>query len=179
MIELLLSNKKILILIAFIAVLAGEYFYVKHQSNQECQMKLQLLQNEFDKKVAAAQQELHNKEMQLNDMTIKLEKQNVEAKKQIQTINRKYAEYVKSHGGLRDPGKPNSSTNTNGNSNSTPATQSAESAGDRKLSDEATKFLLDLTAEADELKADYSTCYEWANKVQEILKTPHTKTNQQ
>ena len=163
----------------FVAVLVAQFIYVRGVYVNEGDARVQAVELMYQTLQAQAAAALHAKENQLAELNQQMETQNVNAKRKVEEANRRYSNYVSTHG-LRDPGTaPVSRPGANTSAGSANNTQGAQC--NRELSKEASGFLLELTREADELKEDYATCINWTNQVKSTLgaKPKSSSTDQQ
>lgn len=168
--------KTYFLIAAVVFVLGSEFVYVRGVYVNEGNAKVAALKADYDARAAKLAEELHAKEQKLNEVNQELEKQNVDAKKKIDAANKRYAQYVAAHG-LRDPGVQTRPGAAEGGNSGTSG-ESSGSCQNRELSVEASGFLLGITKEADELAADYKTCYDWATKVREIMRSRSSSVQQ-
>ena len=82
-----------------------------------------------------------------------------ESQQELSTLDAKYRQLVRDAGGLRDKGSGDCGDRSNTKSASASGNNDSSS---RVLSEEATEFLLRLTAEADQLREQVLLCQEWA-----------------
>lgn len=165
-----------IIMAAIVAVLACEFVYVRDVYTQQGEARYNELHAQYDALAAEMKIELQNKELALANANQELERKNADSKRKIDEANRRYVDLAKSRG-LWDPGTtPMRTPNGVPNSGSTAGAEGSKC--DRELSAEAGGFLLTITKEADELKADYATCMSWVSKTREILKQKSTPSVQ-
>lgn len=89
-----------------------------------------------------------------------LEKNHAEASRKIDATLADNRRLARELGGLRDPGRRPSCGSTQAGAG--PAADPAGGSAGAELSDEATEFLLELTAEADRAAEYAQTCHAWA-----------------
>lgn len=158
-----------IILAALVALVAGEFFFVRDIYTTKCDVKVQAINEKNLKDTNANLERVRLIEKDLATTKDELEKSNVERKKKVSELHTYYTDYIAKHG-LRDPGRKPSEPAPAVPGNPGAAGNDAGSCNDSRLSDQASGFLLGLTKEANEVKEDYKTCYEWAEKVREALK---------
>jgi hypothetical protein len=164
-----LQYKIYIIIAALAALVAGEFFAVRSHYVTQCEVKIKTINEKNLKDQNTNLEKIRIIEKDLANTKDELERTNVERKKKIADLHAYYADYIAKHG-LRDPGRKTNPTAPAVPGSSGAASDNAGSCEDQRLSDQAGGFLLELTREADEVKADYQTCYEWAEKVRKALK---------
>ena len=102
---------------------------------------------------------LLEKERLIQSRIFDLEKKYHESQQELSEMDAKYRQLVRDAGGLRDKGSGNCSDSSKSKGASTSGNNDSSS---RVLSEEATDFLLRLTAEADALREQVLLCQEWA-----------------
>lgn len=159
---------KIYIIIgALLALMVGEFFFVKDIYVTAGQVEIAKLKNEQLEAISKNKDRIRSTETTLAAAKLELENENVANKRKISEIHTYYTNLVK-RDGLRDPGRKTACDSVPGNPGANGGDQgSGENA---RLSEEASGFLLELTREADEMKADYTTCYKWKTRASEALK---------
>ncbi len=104
-----------------------------------------------------------------NDLSTKLEILHVETNKKLNGVlsdNRKLSAEL---GGLRDPGRRSSCTNTVSSNSSAPSNPK-DTTSDSRLSDEASNFLLEFARDADSAAEYAKTCHDWAEELGKLPK---------
>lgn len=166
MFDIIPPQYKMAVAIAGVVLLMGvEAYFVRDYYVMQGEAKVAKINSDNQQAQIDRDKLIKKEEAKAQAVKDKLEKDNVQAKKDIAAANNRYAAYVRAHG-LRDPGSKTpgeqlpSDSGTASCSNSQPAT-------DGKLSEQASDFLLALTRSADDLAADYKTCRDWAIKMHE------------
>ena len=142
--------------------LTAEYKDAKWGKAVERQKKeaAETMQAETEKVLAA-----ERKNTELNNQ---LEKTHAEQSRKIESSLADNRHIARELGGLRDPGKSNT-TSGMGVPQGTTSSNIANSSAEGQLSREASRFLLDFAEDADQAAAYANACYEWVNR--EKLKT--------
>ena len=151
---------------ALVALIVGEFFFVRDIYVTACDAKVLKIKSDHDEAIKKFKDEVRVKENKLGEVKHELEVQNVESKKKISETHTYYTNRI-ARDGLRDPGRKTPATGL-------PADPVVPGCPERpkcdtRLSEEASGFLLTLTREADEMKSDYATCYSWMTKVKQVL----------
>ena len=151
-----LSVKAILIpvILAFITGL-GAWKYQEHKY----EAIIQAHRAEASQKLQDETMKLLEKERLIQSRIFDLENKYHESQQELSTLDAKYRQLVRDAGGLRDKGSGDCGDRSNAKSASTSGNNDSSS---RVLSEEATEFLLRLTAEADQLREQVLLCQEWA-----------------
>lgn len=114
---------------------------------------------EANQKLQDETMKLLEKERLIQSRIFDLENKYHESQQELSTLDAKYRQLVRDAGGLRDKGSGNCGDRSNAKSASASGNNDSSS---RVLSEEATEFLLRLTAEADQLREQVLLCQEWA-----------------
>ena len=114
---------------------------------------------EANQKLQDETMKLLEKERLIQSRIFDLENKYHESQQELSTLDAKYRQLVRDAGGLRDKGSGNCGDRSNSKSASASGNNDSSS---RVLSEEATDFLLRLTAEADYLREQVLLCQEWA-----------------
>lgn len=114
---------------------------------------------EANQKLQDETMKLLEKERLIQSRIFDLENKYHESQQELSTLDAKYRQLVRDAGGLRDKGSGNCGDRSNAKS---PSTSGNDDSSSRVLSEEATDFLLRLTAEADYLREQVLLCQEWA-----------------
>ena len=114
---------------------------------------------EANQKLQDETMKLLEKERLIQSRIFDLENKYHESQQELSTLDAKYRQFVRDAGGLRDKGSGNCGDRSNAKSASASGNNDSSS---RVLSEEATEFLLRLTAEADQLREQVLLCQEWA-----------------
>lgn len=119
---------------------------------------------EAARQLQVATEKVIETERRHNVIATQLEIQNAEKQTSLDRAladNRRLATQL---GGLRDPGRRESCSSTNGSATAT-AQQSPAQASDGRLSAQATEFLLEFARDADRAAQYANTCYDWIQQV--------------
>ena len=114
---------------------------------------------EASQKLQDETMKLLEKERLIQSRIFDLENKYHESQQELSTLDAKYRQLVRDAGGLRDKGSGDCGDRSNAKSASASGNNDSSS---RVLSEEATEFLLRLTAEADQLREQVLLCQEWA-----------------
>ncbi len=114
---------------------------------------------EANQKLQDETMKLLEKERLIQSHIFDLENKYHESQQELSTLDAKYRQLVRDAGGLRDKGSGDCGDRSNAKSTSASGNNDSSS---RVLSEEATEFLLRLTAEADQLREQVLLCQEWA-----------------
>ena len=114
---------------------------------------------EASQKLQDETMKLLEKERLIQNHIFDLEKKYHESQQELSALDAKYRQLVRDAGGLRDKGSGDCGDRSNATSASTIGNNDSSS---RVLSEEATEFLLRLTAEADQLREQVLLCQDWA-----------------
>lgn len=114
---------------------------------------------EANQKLQDETMKLLEKERLIQSRIFDLENKYHESQQELSTLDAKYRQLVRDAGGLRDKGSGDCGDRSNAKSASASGNNDSSS---RVLSEEATDFLLRLTAEADYLREQVLLCQEWA-----------------
>lgn len=114
---------------------------------------------EANQKLQDETMKLLEKERLIQSRIFDLENKYHESQQELSTLDAKYRQLVRDAGGLRDKGSGNCGDHSNAKS---PSASGNNDSSSRVLSEEATDFLLRLTAEADYLREQVLLCQEWA-----------------
>lgn len=114
---------------------------------------------EANQKLQDETMKLLEKERLIQSRIFDLENKYHESQQELSTLDAKYRQLVRDAGGLRDKGSGDCGDRSNAKSASASGNNDSSS---RVLSEEATDFLLRLTAEADQLREQVLLCQEWA-----------------
>jgi hypothetical protein len=114
---------------------------------------------EANQKLQDETMRLLEKERLIQSRIFDLENKYHESQQELSTLDAKYRQLVRDAGGLRDKGSGNCGDRSNAKS---PSASGNNDSSSRVLSEEATDFLLRLTAEADYLREQVLLCQEWA-----------------
>ena len=152
---------------ALVALVVGEFFFVRDIYVTKWKLEITTIRAENEQAAKEHLEKIRITEADLAAAKLQLENDNVVNKKKIADVNAVHAKYVAEHG-LRDPGRKAPAGNVSCNPGS--VVSNPGPVENARLSEEASGFLLALTREADEMKADFQTCYAWKNKVMQILK---------
>lgn len=114
---------------------------------------------EASQKLQDETMKLLEKERLIQSHIFDLENKYHESQQELSTLDAKYRQLVRDAGGLRDKGSGDCGDRSNAKSASASGNNDPSS---RVLSEEATEFLLRLTAEADQLREQVLLCQEWA-----------------
>ena len=114
---------------------------------------------EANQKLQDETMKLLEKERLIQSRIFDLENKYHESQQELSTLDAKYRQLVRDAGGLRDKGSGNCGDHSNSKS---PSASGNNDSSSRVLSEEATDFLLRLTAEADYLREQVLLCQEWA-----------------
>jgi len=99
-----------------------------------------------------------------NNLTKEMENKNVENKKKINDLYIINRNLSKQYGGLRDPGRTISGVGDQLSAASNTAEYTKNTAYERRLSNEASEFLLEYGKNADEVAEYANICHEWVKK---------------
>lgn len=114
---------------------------------------------EASQKLQDETMKLLEKERLIQSRIFDLENKYHESQQELSTLDAKYRQLVRDAGGLRDKGSGDCGDRSNAKSASASGNNDSSP---RVLSEEATEFLLRLTAEADQLREQVLLCQEWA-----------------
>ena len=108
--------------------------------------------------------EVLQKEREAQERADEIEVKYHDATTEIRTIRNDNARLARELGGLRDPGKRPGATPGLGSTQGTAPGCTHDPAAAGRLSEEATRFLLDFAEDADRAAAYANACYEWVNR---------------
>lgn len=172
--------KTAIILVAVILVLGSvvgltrEYYVTKYESEiNQLVTAHQKVIDKFEKEgielVSKKQEEIIAKQNEINELNERLRKENGEANKRIQALLNRYRDLVNSGYRLQDPGPRSDSSGDSSGSNPGTSTGNPSTAGKRELSAEASRFLLQFGAEADQVVEQYKMCQQYVIEVRKII----------
>lgn len=133
-------------------------------------------ENKYNDKINKIQKEAHNtylaelgkvldRERALQESVQKLEIESNDKLKEINSLRARNRQLVRNAGGLRDPGSRESGNSPKGKDSSTSGNPKADTG--QILSGKTTDFLLNLAADADEIREQLRLCQQWAKRIAE------------
>lgn len=154
------SNIITWVAVAITAFSVGGITYKFEEAKWEAALQKQKI--EAQQELQSATLEVLERERKAREQIFELENKHQETLQQLSALDTKYRRLVHDAGGLRDKGRGKSSSNSKGTNTSTGGNNETDS---RLLSRETTDFLLDITAEADEVREQLRLCQEWARTI--------------
>ena len=107
--------------------------------------------------------EVLNKEREAREHAAEIEVKYHETTDQIQSLRNTNSRLARELGGLRDPGRANTTAGV-GVPQGTTSGNTSDAASQGQLSREASRFLLNFAEDADRAAAYANACYEWVNR---------------
>lgn len=146
--------------VAITAFSVGGLTYKFEEAKWEAALQKQKI--EAQQELQSATFEVLERERKAREQIFELENKHQETLQQLSALDTKYRRLVRNAGGLRDKGRGESGGNSKGTNTSTGGNNETDS---RLLSRETTDFLLNITAEADEVREQLRLCQDWARTI--------------
>ena len=156
--------KKILISVGILfAISLTAFSFGALYEEKQWQAAIQKQKIEATQELQKATNEVLERERKAREEITALETKHQNTLKELSALDSKYRKLVSAAGGLRDKGCRESSSSSKGKN--TGSNGNSETNSGRVLSREATDFLLDLTAEADQMREQLRMCQDWAKRL--------------
>lgn len=153
--------------VALIGVAFGSWWFTAEYKNAVWQSKFDAYKRELAEMHQKNLNGVLTKERVAREQAAEIEVKYHETTDQIQNLRNTNARLTRELGGLRDPGRTNT-TSGMGVPQGTTSSNIANSSAEGQLSREASQFLLDFAEDADRAAAYANACYEWVNRDKQI-----------
>ena len=152
-----------------LAVALGSWYFTAEYKDAVHTAAFDTYKRELAELHAKNLNEVLQKEREARERADAIEVKYHDATTEIRLVRNDNARLARELGGLRDPGKRPGATPGLGSTQGTAPGCTHDPAAAGRLSEEATRFLLDFAEDADRAAAYANACYEWVNR--EKLKT--------
>lgn len=158
--------------IAILVIAFGTWHFTSKYKDAVWQEKFSTYQKDLAEMHQKNLNEVLNKERESREIAAKIEVKYHETTDQIAALRNTNARLAHELGGLRDPGKTNTTAGV-GVPQGTTSGNTANTTPQGQLSREASRFLLDFAEDADRAAAYANACYEWVNREKlKVLQVP-------
>lgn len=149
--------------IVILGIIFGVWCFTSDYKDAIWQEKFSTYQKDLAEMHQRNLNEVLNKEREAKEIAAKIEVKYHETTDQIKTLRNTNARLARELGGLRDPGKSNTTSGV-GMSQGATSGNTFDPSTSSQLSREASQFLLDFAEDADRAAAYANACYEWVNR---------------
>lgn len=149
--------------LTILGIAFGTWYFTANYKDAVWQSKFDTYKRELAEMHQRNLNEVLNKEREAREHAAEIEVKYHETTDQIKTLRNTNARLARELGGLRDPGKSNTTSGV-GMSQGATSGNTFDPSTSSQLSREASQFLLDFAEDADRAAAYANSCYEWVNR---------------